>query len=77
MSSESRTYRQGFAAGWYAASQALMQAMAAEEPAAAAALEMAGSLPAAAKRRGRPPKSLSAPPAVRRPRGRPRKRAGE
>lgn len=74
-----KDYKEGFAAGWLAASRAIMDAMA-DKSSALPSLEMAGNLPNGARRRGRPRKSMSAAqPSVqqtaKRPRGRPRKTA--
>jgi hypothetical protein len=81
MGEDEKGYRQGFAAGWLAASQAIMAAMTAEQPSAAPPLAFAGGLPTGVpRRRGRPPKSLSVAQTalqqpVKRRRGRPRKTA--
>ena len=64
-------YEKGFAAGWFAASQALMRAMG--EARTTVPFEMAGNLPMQPRRRGRPPKSMTMAPPAKRPRGRPRK----
>jgi hypothetical protein len=67
-------YREGFAAGWLAASATLIKAMSAQQDAPAPSpLALPGNLPAAPRRRGRPPKAMTAAPPVKRPRGRPRK----
>jgi AT hook motif len=67
-------YREGFAAGWLAASATLIKAMSAQPNASAPLpLALAGSLPPAPRRRGRPPKAMTAAQPVKRPRGRPRK----
>ena len=71
-----REYGKGFAAGWFAASQAILNAIGSGEL-SAASIEMAADKPMA-RRRGRPPKSSSAqaqssPVTTKRPRGRPRK----
>jgi hypothetical protein len=73
-----REYGKGFAAGWFAASQAILNAIGGGEF-SAASTEMAGDKPTA-RRRGRPPKSPSmkaqpSPIPAKRPRGRPRKAA--
>jgi hypothetical protein len=74
MTADSRSYQEGFCAGWLAASEAILQALASGQQPAALPLAMAGNLPAGAKRRrGRPPKSLSLSQPVKRRRGRPRK----
>jgi hypothetical protein len=79
MSEDPKGYRAGFAAGWLAASQAIMEAIISE--ARTPPLELAGSLPGEVRRRrGRPPKSVAAAPPTlqqpgKRPRGRPRKNA--
>jgi hypothetical protein len=76
MTADSRSYQEGFCAGWLAASQAILQTIASGQIAAtpSPSLEMAGSLPArVAPRRGRPPKSLNMAPVAKRRRGRPRK----
>lgn len=82
MNGSEKEYREGFAAGWLAASQAIMAAMlSAPERTAAPPLAFAANLPATVRRRrGRPPKSMSmAQPALQQPvkrrRGRPRKTA--
>jgi hypothetical protein len=78
MSEDPKSYREGFAAGWLAASQAIMEAMRSERQ--GIPLALAGSLPGSLpRRRGRPPKSMAAPQPVlqqpgKRPRGRPRKK---
>lgn len=74
-----KDYKEGFAAGWFAASRAIIEALT-EKPSAAPPLEMAGNHPAEVRRRGRPPKSASmtqpsVQQTVKRPRGRPRKTA--
>ena len=80
MPDESRDYRRGFAAGWLAASQALMNSLS-EAGSQRLSLELAGSLPGnVRRRRGRPPKSAgSVQPSLQEPpkrrRGRPRKSA--
>jgi hypothetical protein len=66
-------YREGFAAGWLAASKKLMEAMPNQEPEPAPPLALAGNLPPAPRRRGRPPKSASAAQPIKRRKGRPRK----
>jgi AT hook motif len=67
-------YREGFAAGWLAASTKLIDMMSAQETAPAPPeLELAGNLPTAPRRRGRPPKAATAAQPVKRRRGRPRK----
>ena len=63
----SSDFSQGFAAGWLAASQAILNAMGRRPT----PLEMAGDKPG--RRRGRPPKAASSAPVTKRPRGRPRK----
>ena len=69
-------YREGFAAGWLAASATLIKAMSAQPNAPAPSpLELARNLPATPRRRGRPPKAMTAGEPVKRPRGRPRKTA--
>jgi hypothetical protein len=73
MPDDAKSYEEGFRAGWLAGAQAAMQAMATGRAAASPSLEMAGSLPEGARRRGRPPKSLSMATPVKRRRGRPRK----
>lgn len=65
-------YREGFTAGWLAASQALLRAM--EAPVTAAPLPAMAASVSIPRRRGRPPKSMMATAApVKRRRGRPRK----
>jgi AT hook motif len=65
-------YREGFAAGWLAASKKLIEAMPPQQRAPALSLlAMAGAAPA--RRRGRPPKAVAAAQPVKRRRGRPRK----
>jgi hypothetical protein len=67
-------YREGFAAGWLAASTKLIEVMPAQEfTPTPAPLELAGNLPAPPRHRGRPPKPASAAQPVKRKRGRPRK----
>ncbi|HUC65844.1 MAG TPA: hypothetical protein VMA53_10475 [Stellaceae bacterium] len=67
-------YREGFAAGWLAASATLIKAMSAQQDAPAPSpLALAGALPATPRRRGRPPKAMTAAEPVKRRRGRPRK----
>jgi AT hook motif len=67
-------YREGFAAGWLAASKKLIEAISAQQSAPAPSpLELAGNLPAQPRRRGRPPKAMTAAEPVKRKRGRPRK----
>jgi hypothetical protein len=67
-------YREGFAAGWLAASVKLIEAMSAQQSAPTpVSLELAGNLPATPRRRGRPPKAVAAMEPVKRKRGRPRK----
>ncbi len=73
----SRDYEQGFAAGWLAASQALMRSLG-EMPGAglSSSLAMAGNKPSMPPRpRGRPRKSapMAQPQPIKRGRGRPRK----
>ena len=64
-------FDKGFAAGWLAASQALVAAMNRSAP--MPSLDMAGNKPSVLpKRRGRPPKALAMPQPVKRGRGRPR-----
>jgi hypothetical protein len=54
-------YREGFAAGWLAASTKLIEAMSTQQTAPApASLELAGNLPAKPRRRGRPRKTEKA-----------------
>jgi hypothetical protein len=69
-------YREGFAAGWLAASQKLIEAMPAQTVAAPVPLELAGSPPATPRRRGRPPKATTTAEPLKRRRGRPRKTEG-
>jgi AT hook motif len=67
-------YAEGFAAGWLAASKKLIEAISAQQSAPAPSpLELAGNLPAQPRRRGRPPKAMTAAEPVKRKRGRPRK----
>jgi hypothetical protein len=66
-------YREGFAAGWLAASKKLIEAMPKQERAPAPPLALAGNLPTTRRRRGRPPKSATIAQPVKRRRGRPRK----
>jgi hypothetical protein len=67
-------YREGFAAGWLAASKQLIEAMSAQERTPApASLALAGNLPTPPRRRGRRPKSASTAQPIKRRRGRPRK----
>jgi hypothetical protein len=67
-------FQDGFAAGWLAASQALVMAMPSAQSAPnAARLEMAGSPPTIRRRRGRPPKPATMAQPEKRRRGRPRK----
>jgi hypothetical protein len=81
MNGSEKEYRQGFAAGWLAASQAIMAAMISAPEAPPAPLAFAGNLPPTVRRRrGRPPKSMSMAQSalqqpVKRRRGRPRKTA--
>jgi hypothetical protein len=68
------SYREGFAAGWVAASTKLIEIMSAQQGAPAPApLAFAGNLPATPRRRTRPPKAMTATEPVKRKRGRPRK----
>lgn len=64
-------YREGFAAGWLAASTKLVEAMSAQQR--APTLELAGGPPTIRRRRGRPPKSAAIAQPVKRRRGRPPK----
>jgi hypothetical protein len=64
-------FREGFTAGWLAASQTLLRAMG-EPVTAAPPPAMAASAPIP-RRRGRPPKVTAAAEPVKRRRGRPRK----
>jgi hypothetical protein len=67
-------YREGFAAGWLAASTKLIEIMSAQQSAPVPTpLELAGNLPATPRRRGRPPKAMTATEPAKRKRGRPRK----
>jgi hypothetical protein len=67
-------YREGFAAGWLAASKKLVEAMPAQErEPASSPLALAANLPTTPRRRGRPPKAITATEPVKRGRGRPRK----
>jgi hypothetical protein len=66
-------YREGFAAGWLAASKKLIEAMPSQQSPVPSPLELAGNLPAQPRRRGRPPRSATIAQAVKRRRGRPRK----
>jgi hypothetical protein len=67
-------YREGFAAGWLAASTKLIEIMSTQQSAPAPSpLDLAGNLPAQPRRRGRPPKAMTATQPVKRRRGRPRK----
>jgi AT hook motif len=67
-------YREGFAAGWLAASTKLMEAMSTQQRAPTPPLlGLAGNLPTVRRRRGRPPKAVSAAQPIKRRRGRPPK----
>jgi hypothetical protein len=67
-------YAEGFAAGWLAASTKLIEVISAQESTPAPSqLELAGNLPATPRRRGRPPKAMTATEPMKRRRGRPRK----
>jgi AT hook motif len=69
--------REGFAAGWLAASTKLIEAMPVQAVPSPASLELAGNLPVAPRRRGRPPKAVVAIEPVKRKRGRPPKNKAE
>jgi hypothetical protein len=55
-------YREGFAAGWLAASKRLIEVMPNQAVPSPASLEFAGNLPATPRRRGRPPKAVAMEP---------------
>jgi hypothetical protein len=66
-------YREGFAAGWLAASTKLIEVISTQQSPAPSPLELAGNLPTTPRRRGRPPKSTTIAHPVKRRGGRPRK----
>jgi len=71
MAFDTKSYQDGFTAGWLAAFRAISETTSRMIQPTSVPLAMAGAPPA--RRRGRPPKSASAAQPIKRRRGRPRK----
>ena len=71
MAFDTKSYQDGFTAGWLASFRAISETTAKMIHPTSVPLAMAGA--ATVRRRGRPPKSASAEQPVKRRRGRPRK----
>jgi hypothetical protein len=71
MAFDTKSYQDGFNAGWLAAFRAISEATSSMIHPTSVPLAMVGAAPA--RRRGRPPKSTWATQPIKRGRGRPRK----